>query len=78
MWSLILMYIATLSCVAFVGIACLTYLFDRREWNKGWCGECMRPWAYCDTDFRGQRLYRCPNCKRTIWIFWLREKPHGD
>ena len=34
---------------------------EKRNWNKGICPVCGKPWMRYDTDSHGSRMYRCEN-----------------
>lgn len=37
---------------------------EKRNWNKGICPVCGKPWMLYDTYSHGGRMYRCENWHR--------------
>jgi len=44
---------------AFVIMGGLSFRSERREWNRGICPDCFRPWKCFDWDSQGGRMYKC-------------------
>lgn len=34
---------------------------EKKNWNRGYCPTCGKPWIHYDTDSQGGRMYRCEN-----------------
>lgn len=39
-------------------LACIGYLWERHDYNKGICRKSGKPWIYFDTDSQGGRGYK--------------------
>jgi predicted SprT family Zn-dependent metalloprotease len=51
----------------------ITGHFEKRAWNDGNC-KCGTKWSYVKTTNRGDRIYVCENCKKTIAITYPVDK----
>lgn len=50
------------SVVLFIGIGIIwARKQEKKNWNKGICPYCGKPWMHYDTDSHGGRMYRCEN-----------------
>lgn len=54
--------------VVMVGYMLKEYIVERKEWNKGKCRECGTGLEFDSEDTIGGKLYKCPKCKRYVWL----------
>jgi DNA-directed RNA polymerase subunit RPC12/RpoP len=57
----VLLVISTI--LAGVGI-----LMEKHSFNKGVCNDCGEPLKLFDYDSHGGRGYKCPICRKHIWV----------
>ena len=57
--------VAIVFCIAVVVFLVFGMIYGRysekKDWNKGICPQCGKPWIRFDTDSQGGRMYRCEN-----------------
>lgn len=49
----------------------IAYLYEEREWNKGFCRKCGTSWVYFDTDSQGGDGFHC-SMGHSIWVSYPR------
>lgn len=48
--------------LVFITLGCIYVRhMEKKDWNKGYCRTCGKPWIHYATDSHGGRMYRCDN-----------------
>lgn len=76
--SVILLLLPIISIAVFFLITCAMVvkelLIERKEWNDGKCLDCGTELKFDSVVPSGGRLYKCPHCKRFVWLLFFNEK----
>ena len=71
-------YVICVLIVAFIAIAVIAYIMDKKDFNNGKCRECGGDLELFDIDSQGGRGYKCPRCNTYLWISYKVDKDYKN
>lgn len=66
--SLIINLIAAAIIIGLISGVIWAIRSEMRDYNKGVCPKCGKPWRYIGSDSQGGRGYTCDGCANGIWV----------
>ena len=70
MFNTIMIVILSLIVFLFIGMAIIGFIFEKKDFNDGYCQYCGSKLRHFDTDSQGGRGYVCDKCHYHLWISW--------